>query len=353
MTSLASPPAVVSATQAALVQMLYGAQTSQAIYVAAKLGIADLLQQAPRDVTQIAADTGVDPAVLRRLLNFLVSRQLFAQRDDGLYELTASGQLLRSDHVDSVHQRALFNAEVLYPLWGELLHSVRSGRSAAVKAFGKPLYEHLAEQPGARELFDRTMASAARFRHLPAVAACDFSRFGTLVDIGGGNGALLIAILQAYPGPQGIVFDHPPAIARARQAIESAGLGDRCSVIAGNALEAVPAGGDAYILSNFLLEFDDIQARTILGHCRSAMAGKGTLVVIEWLMPTGEDTPDPYRFWDTASMDLIMLAIGGSEGGRVRTAPEFRALLESAGFELQRILATGAAIRVLEACPTE
>jgi protein-L-isoaspartate O-methyltransferase len=351
MSPSASQPEVVSPAHAALLQMVYGAQTAQVIYVAAKLGIADLLKERPKDVLQIAAATGVNSAVLRRIFHFLVSRGLLGDLGDGRFALTQLGQLLRSDRLDSVHQRAIFNAEVLFPLWGELLHSVTSGQSAATRVFGKPLYEHLAEHPETRVLFDRTMASGARHRHGPAVAAYDFSRFNTILDVGGGNGALLISILQAYPGPRGIVFDLPPAAERARQNIEAAGLSDRCSVIGGDALETVPPGADAYILSNFLIDMDDDRASTILGRCRSAMADTGTLLLIEWVVPTADEKPDPFRSWETASMDLIMLAIGGSGGGRVRTAAEFRELLTTSGFVLQHVYSTGAAVRVIEALP--
>ena len=351
MNTSAHPPDAVPPAQAAVLQMLYGAQTAQAIYVAAKLGVADLLGDRQKDVADIAAPTGVDPNVLRRLMRFLASRDLFVESEDGRFGLTESGQLLRSDRVDSVRHRAIFNAEVLFPLWGELLHSVTSGQSAATKAFGMPLYEHLAAHPETRALFDRTMASAARFRHGPAIAACDFSRFGTIVDVGGGNGALLISILKAYPQSRGIVFDYPLAVEAARRNIEAAGLADRCSAIGGDAFQTIPANADAYIFSNFLIDMTDDRARSVLARCRSAMAEGATLLLIEWVIPTASEACDPYRAWDTASMDMIMLAIGGSGGGRVRTGDEFRQLLEMSGFELLRILATRAAVRVIEAVP--
>lgn len=346
-----SQPSVVSPALAALSQMVYGAQTAQVIYVAAKLGIADLLKQQPKDVVEIATATGVSAAVLQRIFNFLMSRGLLGDLGDGRFELTDMGRLLQSDRIDSMHQRALFNAEVLFPLWGELLHSVTSGESAAQKVFGQPLYQHLTQHPETRALFDRTMASAARLRHGPAVAAYDFSRFRTIVDVGGGNGALMISILRACQAPRGIVFDLPAAAESARQYIEAAGLSDRCSAIAGDALEGVPAGADAYILSNFLIDMDDDRARRILSRCRAAIADDGTLLLIEWVMPTADEEPDPYRSWDTASMDLIMLAVGGSSGGRVRTSGEFREILQASGFVPERILSTGAAVRVIEALP--
>jgi hypothetical protein len=344
-------PQVVSPRLAGLLQMIYGAQTAQVIYVAAKLGIADLLADDAKDLLEISATTGVDAGVLRRIFGMLVSRGLLARQTDGRFSLTESGSLLRSDRADSVRERAIFNAEILYPLWGELLHSVTSGQSAAVRVFGKPLYEHLAEHPEARTLFDRTMASAARYRHGPAVAAYDFSRFGSIVDVGGGNGALLISILKSCPEARGVVFDLAPASLRARQNIQAAGLGDRCTFVAGNAFERVPAGGDAYVLSNFLIDMDDGRACTVLGNCRAVMSDTGTLLLVEWMSASAPEADDEYRSWDTASMDLIMLAVGGSSGGRVRTEDEFRAILNASGFMLRRIVSTGAAVRVIEAMP--
>lgn len=351
MSNSVNQPALLSPSHAALLQMVYGAQTAQVIYVAAKLGIADLLKEGPRDVVDIAAASGVDLVVLRRVLRFLVSRGVCGALPGDRFELTELGQPLRSDRPDSVQHRAIFFGEVLFPLWGELLHTVTSGESAAPRVFGMSLWEYFAEHPESGALFDRTMASAARYRLDPAVAAYDFSVFGTIVDVGGGNGTLLISILRTYPQPRGIVFDLPLVAERARQNIEAAGLTDRCIAMSGNALERVPEGGDAYLLSNFLVDLDDDRAGTILRHCRKAMADSARLLLIEWVIPAADEAPDPYRFWDTASADLIMLAIGGGRGGRVRTAGEFRELLETAGFALEQVISTGSTVRVIEALP--
>ncbi len=193
----------------------------------------------------------------------------------------------------------------------------------------------------------------ARFRLGPAAAAYDFGRFGTVVDVGGGNGALLIEILRAYDGPRGVVFDVPAVAERARQNIAAAGLADRCTAVGGSALEAVPEGADAYILSNFLVDMDDERAAGILRRCHGAMAPGGRVLLIEWVMPTGSATTDPHTFWDTTTMDLIMLAHGGAGGGRVRTAEEFRAVLAAGGFALRDIIPTAASVSVIEAFPAD
>lgn len=351
MSNLASSSSTLSPSHVALLEMLYGAQTAQVIYVAAKIGIADSLQDGPRCVNEIVPISGVDQSRLRRVLRFLVSRGICSELPRDQFALTELGQFLRSDHPDSLRDRAIFNAEVLLPLWGDLLHTVMSGDSAARRVLGTSLYEHLAEHPEIGALFDRTMAAGARYRHGPAIAAYDFSLFETIVDVGGGNGKFLISLLQRYPEPRGIVFDLPHAAEHARRNIEAAGLADRCVAIGGNAFEGVPEGGNAYILSNFLIDIEDDGARTILQHCRKVMADNGKLFLVEWVIPTADAPSDPYGLWDTASMDLIMLSIGGSRGGRVRTAQEFNALLESAGFTLKRLIPTCAAVSVIEAAP--
>lgn len=348
--SMDSAP-TLSPSHVALLQMVYGAQTSQAIYVAAKLGIADLLEDGPRDTAEIADISGVDRGALRRLLRFLVSRGVCAELPPDRFTLTELGQLLQSNHPDSVRHRAIFNAEVLFPLWGELLKTITTGSSAARQVFGMPLYEHFAQHPEIGALFDRTMANGARYRHGPAIAAYDFSPFRTIVDVGGGNGTLLISILRKYSEARGIVFDLPAAAERARQNIETAGLADRCSAIGGSAFEGVPKGGNVYILSNFLIDMDDARAHTILMLCRNAMANDARLLLIEWVIPPVGEKVGSYRSWDTASMDLIMLSIGGTQGGRIRTADEFRELLKSADLIPKQFISTDAAVSLIEALP--
>ena len=216
-----------------------------------------------------------------------------------------------------------------------------------------PHFEYFAAHPEIGALFDRTMASAARLPLRPTVAAYDFEQFGTIVDVGGGNGALLIEILRAYDGPRGIVFDLPAVAERAQQNIAAAGLADRCTAIGGSAFETVPAGGDAYVLANFLVDLDDERAAGILRRCGEALDPDGRVLLIERVMPAGGEITDPYKFWDTTSIGLTMLALGGAGGGRVRTAGEFRALLEAAGLTLAEIIPTASSISVIEARPAK
>lgn len=334
-----------------LLRLAFGAQAAQVVYVAAKLGLADLLKDGPLAATALATASDVDTAILRRLLRSLVSLGVCAEAADDRFALTDMGQYLRTDRPDSVHPRAILNTEVLQPLWGELLHTVRTGESGSARVLGMPLWGYLGAHPETGALFDRTMASYARHRVGPAVAAYDFGRFDTIVDVGGGSGALLIEILRTYPRPRGIVFDLPVVAERAEQHIAGADLADRCVAVGGSALETVPGGGDAYILCNFLISMVDEEAAEILRHCREAMVAGGRVLLVEPVMPAGGEPTDPYKSWDTTTIDLTMLSINGAGGWRVRTAEEFRTLLEASGLTLTAIIPTSSSVSLIEAQP--
>jgi hypothetical protein len=333
---------------ATLLRMVYGAQAAQIIYVAAKVEIADLLASGPRTSADLAAATTVDELTLRRLLRGLVSLGVCSEVELDRFALTELGQCLRSDHSRSLQARILFNSEVLWPIWGGLLDTIRTGRSGAVSAYGTPFYEYLQQYSDIGKLFDRTMADAIGYRVEPALDAYDFSHFRKVVDIGGGNGALILEMLKRCQGLEGIVFDLPLVAERARRNIAAMPESARCTVETGNALERVTDGADCYVMSNVLVSMVDAQAATILQNCRRAMAVNAKVVIIEWVMPTFGQASDPFTRWDTASMDLNMLAIHGSGGWRVRTRDEFRRLIEMGGFILNRIIPTRSSVSVLE-----
>jgi hypothetical protein len=305
------PRGGVTGPQVALVRLAFGAQAAQVVYLAAKLGLADLLKDEPRTTADLAAAVDVDAARLRRILRGLVSLGVFAVRAVGPQVLARPGQREAVSPRLSVQPRTIFNTEVLLPLWGELLHTLRTGQSGAERVLGMPLYEYFAAHPEIGALFDRTMAGYARYRVGPAVAAYDFGQFDTIVDVGGGNGALLIEILQTYDRPRGIVFDLPAVAERARENIAASGLAGRCTAIGGSAFETVPAGGDAYILSNFLIGMDDRQAAGVLRRCREAMADDGRVVLVEWVVPAGGEMVDPFTAWAGADGR----GVPGSTGG--------------------------------------
>lgn len=290
---------------------------------------------------------------LRRVLRGLVNLGVCDEIDGGQFGLTSLGEYLRADHADSVQSRVILNAEVHSALWADMLATVKTGESASQRVFGMPFYDHLAQNPAVGSLFDRAMTSAGwvRYRFHPAVEAYEFGQFRTIVDVGGGNGTLMVELLKTYPQPSGTVFDVPRLAEAARQTIEEARLTARCQFLGGNAFEAVPAGGDAYLLSNFVISWGDDEALVPLRNCRKAIAPGGKLLLVEWVVPTGDDPKEGLRFWDTVTMDLIMLAAFGSRSGYVRTRAEFQALLGAAGFTITAVVPTRASVAVIEAVP--
>lgn len=337
--------------QADLLRLAYGAQVAQLLYVSARLGLADRIGAGERSAAELARAVGVDFVILRRILRALATFGVLAECSTDSFALTDLGEYLRSDHPDSVQPRVLLNAEVLQPLWGELLHTVRTGESGAQRVLGMPLYEYLTRHPEAGALFDRTMAGFSRYRVRPAVAAYDFGQFGTIVDVGGGDGALMIEILSSYPGPRGVVFDFAAVTERALANIAAAGLTERCTAKGGNALEMVPAGADVYVLSNFLVSLDDDRASMVLRRCREATRASGRLVLIEWLALTEEEIDDPFTRWDKTAIDLTILSTQGAAGGRVRTVEEFETVLDAGGYALREIIPTESSVHVIEAQP--
>lgn len=344
-----SPHESIPESQAALLRAAFGALTAQLLYVAAKLGLADQLRDGHRTGAELAGILKADTAALQRVLRGLVSLGVCDEMDGNRFALTACGQYLRTDHPDSVRLRVILNAEVHSALWTHLLETVTTGKSASQIVFGMPFYDYLSSHPAVGALFDRTLAS--RHRHCAAVAAYDFGQFGTIVDVGGGNGALMVEILNAYSQPTGIVFDLPRVAAAARQTIESARLTARCRFFGGDAFQAVPAGADAYVLSNFLINWEDDMAIVPLRNCRKAILPQGKLLLVEWIFPGDNEPKDAFRFWDAVTYDLIMLGVFGSRSGRVRTRSEFEALLREAGFALADVVPTRSSVCVIEASP--
>jgi hypothetical protein len=340
------------APQAALLQAAYGAQTAQILYIAAKLGIADQLKHGHQPAVELARRLGANASALLRILRGLVSLGVCKESTDGQFGLTSVGAYLRSDHPDSMQPRLLLNGEVHYAMWSEMLATVRTGESASQHRFGKSFYEYLASNPALGTLFDQTMASAVRYRHRPVVDAYDFGQFRTIVDVGGGNGALMVEIMTSYPQPTGIVFDFPRIAEGAQQTIDDAGLTERCRFIGGDALEGVPAGGDAYILSAVMSGWEDEEAIVVLQHCRKAIVPQGKLLLVDWIMPAGDEPREAFRFWDTVITDLIMLATEGRRG-RIRTNTEFQALLLETGFTYTALVPTHSSMWVIEALSRE
>jgi hypothetical protein len=335
-----------SALQSKLLAMLDGHRVVQVLYVAAQLGVADLLRDGPQDITDLARRTGTEERSLRRLLRALASLEVIREEQDGRFALTASGSLLRSDVPGSLRAAVIFyGGRRHWTAWGQLLDSVKSGKPVFPPS--PDLFLAMAARdPAGALIFNEAMVALSGPVNESIPAAYDFSHAGTLVDVGGGYGALLVAVLAAYPRLRGILFEIPPLIDAARARIEAAGLSARCELIAGNAFEAVPDGADVYILKWILHDWDDEQSNTILTNCRRAMRTDSKLLVVERILPIlAESTPGATNKF-LSDLNMMLLS-----GGCERTEEEYRALLAAAGFDLRRIVPTTTPHSIIEATP--
>lgn len=318
-------------------------QASEAIHVAATLGIADLLADSPRSAEDLAKTTGTHAPTLYRVLSALAGVGVFAEADDGRFYQTPLSEYLRTDAPGSVRAWAVqIGRPYHWNSWGHLLHSVETGEPAFSDLYGTTPWEYRASSPEDDAVFNAAMSSLSTAVGKAVVHSYDFSGIETLVDVGGGEGALLAEILAANPTLRGVLFDQPRVVEGATDLLERAGVADRCEVAGGSFFEAVPAGADAYLLKSVIHDWDDAAAGQILRRCREAMDDKGRLLVVEPIIgPKNE--PDPAKFSDLNM--LVML------GGRERTAEDFERLYAEAGFELSGIVRTGSPFAVIEGAP--
>jgi hypothetical protein len=326
----------------ALYHLAIGHYLSHALHLAADLGIADRLKDGPRAADELARATATHAPSLHRVLRLLASRGVLDEQEDGTFALTAIGRCLRTDVPESAHAMVrLFAGPRVQDNWRDLEHSVRTGEPAFRKrGISAPFQDPDSSE---RASFDAAMANLTRTIAVAVAAAYDFTAFKTVVDVGGGNGALLVGLLAANPALRGIVFDLPDAAERARAHIAAAGLTDRCQAVGGDFFQAVPEGGDAYLLKHVIHDWNDERATAILRTCHRAMPAHGTLLVIEGVYPPRIDQSLEGR--GAAANDVNMLV---STGGRQRSETEFRALYAAAGFTLNRLVPTAARVRVIE-----
>jgi hypothetical protein len=324
-----------------LLAMASGAWVSQMIHGAAELGLADALAAGERDVAELAGQVGADADALFRLLRGLASLGIFQETGPRRFALTPLAELLRSDHPQSLRQFARMLGEEHYLSWADLLHSLRTGENAFRHRYGCSVFAWYQQHPERGAIFDAAMGDFSRPHTEALLAAFDFSGIRHLVDVGGGRGELLMAVLRAHPQLRGTVFDQPHVVAPVPL---PADLEGRLELQGGDFFATAPAGADAYLLKHILHDWDDGACRTILGHIRAAMAPGGRLLILEQVIPPGND-PFPGKL-----LDLNMLVM--TEGGRERSPAEYALLLESAGFSLRRIHPTTTAMSVVEAAPS-
>lgn len=326
---------------AAVFQVIQGFWLSRAVHAAALLGIPDLVKDAPKSVAQLAEKTGTHPPSLYRLLRALASAGWLSEDEAGRFGATAITSGLQTGVPGSLRNLAITElGQEHYPAWEDLLHSLKTGEIAFNHRFGMPNWEFWAKNPDYARIFNAGMSDATALLEPAIVATYDFSRFGTIADLGGGNAGLLSAILLANPAAKGILFDLAHVIEGARQTLQKQGLSARCQVASGSFFEAVPSGADAYILKWILHDWTDEQSIAILKNCHRAMSPNGTLLIVEAVIP-GRNEPFLHKF-----LDLNMLVM---TGGRERTLDEYRQILDAAGFRLSRVVDAPGEASIIEA----
>jgi len=317
-------------------------QLTQAVGVIAELGVADRMERGgTKTVAELASETGCHERSLYRCLRFLASHGVFAEHETGAFGLTPAAELLRGDAEDSFRAGAQMMARMA-PAVHQLEHCLKTGKDGFSKAFNQPLFEYLSERPDDAQVFDAGMSSFHGTETPAMLEVFDFSGIGTLADVGGGNGSVLIAVLEKYPRMKGLLYDLGHVGERAQRNIAEAGLSERCEVREGSFFEAFPGGADAYFMRHILHDWTDEQCLQILGHCRAAIPSDGRLFIVEAVVPAGND-PSPAK-----NLDLAMMIF---TGGLERTEQEYAELFEKSGFRLEGVTPTPSAVSVVEARP--
>ncbi len=320
-------PSCVAGDDDELLAMIYGGWVSQALCAAVTLKLPDYLAAGARTAAALAAAARCNADAVSRLLRGLASLNIVRDGGDGTFELTAIGQRLRSDTANSLSGQAKWFGRYCWPLWGELTESVQTGVSARVRASGRGGYAHLLTDPGAAEVFNRAMQDLTRIVASSVVAKYDFSNVGHIVDVGGGHGELLIAILVRWPKATGQLIELAHALSGAQRCVIEAGISDRVNVDEGDFFTELPSGGDAYLLKAVLHNWDDANCARILATLSCAMSAHSRLLVIERVLPDRVQPTTQHQA--VARSDLNMLV---GVGGRERTKAEFSSLLQAAGF---------------------
>ena len=324
-----------------LTELAFGMKMTQALYVVAKLGIADLLESGPRNVSQLAAATETSERGLYRVLRSLAAVGIFRETDPKVFELTPYADALRSDAPNSFRNGAIFMGEEwVWKVMGQMLYSVQTGNAAWAHVHGSDVFDYMSDNPGHFEIFNRAMTDMSVSAAPSIVDAYDFSPFKTIVDIAGGHGYLLSQVLKANPELRGVLFDLEPVIAGVGVILEQEGVTDRVERVAGNFFESIPSGADAYMMKHIIHDWNDELSIKILRNIAAAMNARAKLLIVEMVVPEGNE---PHF---SKVMDLGMLVF---PGGVERTREEYYTLLADAGLRLDRIIPTHTSLSILEA----
>ncbi|MBE1536914.1 methyltransferase [Actinomadura algeriensis] len=325
-----------AATQRArgeLVRIVFGHLASQALATAVRFGVMDLIGEGERTAAGLARECAADERAMLRLLRALTALDMLVEDEPGVFSLSAGGALLRTDRPDSVASFVrMFTDPAMWRAWEHLDDSVRTGRTAFDRVFGRDFFAHLKDDPELSALFNASMSQGSRATADLVPGHYDFARFQTVVDVGGGDGTVIAAILRANPSLRGVLFDTSEGLAQAEATLREHGVADRCALEPGDFFAAVPGGGDLYLLKSVIHDWDDDLAATILRHIRRVIPDRGRLLIMEPVLPDTVTSVLPAAMYLS---DLNMLV---NLGGRERTHADFHDLCQSAGFTLTRRL---------------
>jgi hypothetical protein len=342
MTPSPAPSGAPAAPQADVVnQMIYGAWIAQGITAAADLGVADALAAGPLSIDELAARVEANPDALGRLLRALIGSGVFAQRDDGRYDLNPAADVLRSDAPASMAASARFVGSRWHrEHWSLLTDAIRTGKSVVPGLRGMAFFDFLGADPEFGQVFNDAMTNMSGMAIGPVVGAHDFRQYRTIVDVAGGHGRLLAAILDSAPDAQGVLYDLPEVIAGAAPLLREHHVVERVRLAEGSFFDHVPAGGDAYVLKNIIHDWDDAESTQILRNVRSAAPDGAALLLVETVIP--DDEGASIGKW----LDMEMLVVND---GRERTESEYRRLFDATGFQMAGVIDTGSRFNIIEA----
>ena len=324
-----------------IIQMGTAYWVSQFVYTAATMRLADHLADGPRSAAELAVVTGAHPRAFHRFMRTLASLGILTHDGGDRFALTPLGAALKSDAPGAARSTVLaMGGAAFRSAFAEFQYSLETGKTAFEKVCGIPVFDYLAQHPQEAAQFSEAMVGIHGAEPPAVAAAYDFSSFATIVDVGGATGNMLGHILKRHPQPRGILFDRPHVVTEAPALLRAHGVESRVSIEHGNFFDTVPAGGDAYILSHIILDWNEEQCSTILGNCRKAMKPGAKLLIVEFVLPEG-DTPHFGKV-----LDMVMLTV---PGGEERTAPEYGALLAAAGLRMRRVVPTASDVSIVEA----
>jgi len=338
-----SSPRPEEQAQLAMLQIISGFWVSRGVFIIAKLGIPDLLQSGSKTAEELAAATETHAPSLFRILRALTSVGVLTADENARFGLTPLSQTLITDAPGSLRWFAISElGQEHYPAWGNLMHSVKTGDIAFDNFFGRDVWAYFQQNPEDAAVFNNSMSGMTAAVNETLRSHYDFSKFKTVVDVGGGHGGLITEILKSSPNTRGILFDAPEVISGARERLAAAGMNDRCEAISGDFFKEVPPGGDAYVMKWIIHDWDDERALRILKNCRAQMGPDGRLILVDCVVPETNE-PDFSKF-----IDLNMLVM---TGGKERTAREFEALVSAAGFKLLQVIRTNQPTCIIESQP--